>query len=298
MKLRFISALGLFIVQLVLLGTVGAQTASPSAGSLTVTVTPSALTLYEYEPLQLVIHVRNSSAKTVTAEESWQPFTWFKLEGNSDWKLFRPDHFPALSPLPPYPVTFQPGEELTLTDFVDINSDGQNVFANAGKVQIRVMVGRLKSEPVTVTVAEPTGEDKAALEDLKTSGLTRFIAMFPARYGYSDEKIKILSDLASKHGSSIYGIHSAYAAALLEIEKGSPEDLKRARRTLEGLNARQASPRALYWLSELARKQGDNQAAVSYLYAAAATKGNPYFREEARAGTEGKLRPHAVNAKE
>ncbi len=298
MKCRSMILLSLALAKLAFVGSVWAQATVERTSPLTVAVEVSSQTLYPHEPLQLVIHVKNDTANVITAKESWECFVRYKRAGNGQWKLFHPDRMPMASPVAPSPLTFAPGEEITLTCFLDTDLGGHNVFAEPGQVEIEVSVGRLKSEPVTVTVVQPTGEDKAALDDLEASSMAKYLDMFPARYDYSDDKIGKLSALAEKHSISRYGTHAAYATSLLHIEKGSPDDLQKAREILENLHKKQPSSRALYYLGEIARKQGDKEAMTSYKRAAAAMNDNPYFREQAIQASGGRLRPHLQKSRQ
>jgi hypothetical protein len=275
-------------------------------------------------PIQAVLHIKNSSSSPTTVNVSPEVHISFKMN-DGPWKPYQADGVPVPSPSPPMSVRFSPGQQLDYAVYVDSTSAefGGNLTANPGIVQVRASWGPFQTEPSTITVLQPNGEDLAASQELKASGLSKFFRTdFVDRYLESDQSrewgralAKNANDNAyrdriekeqeegvakstssenelrsfiSKYSGSAYAKYARLALAQMALRgtSGTP-DTKRAREILTDMrNRNELFTEATRSLAQVEAKEGNLTQAAAYFQEAAEKGTSPYYRVLAKREAE------------
>ena len=265
---------------------------------------------------QAVLHIKNTSTQAVTANVSPSLYLSVRV-GNGKWIPYYPDGVPIPTPAPPRMIRFSPGQELDFPVYIDSTSSEHSgdLLEHPGVVQVRVNWGPFQAEPATITVLQPTGEDLAAFDELKRSGISKFFRTdFVDRYLESNESREqsrklarnlknepVLTPMASeqatrmaqgasaenelrafidRHPGSMYAKHARLALALMALEGASgPPDRKRAREILTDLRMRnELFTEATHYLGKLEEREGNRAQAVTYFREATESGTNPYYK--------------------
>lgn len=247
-----------------------------------IVIQPAHPTILPFEALALSVTVTNVSGAVVS--HTCCGIHIQILNDAGQWEPFHADATPIASS-PQGRKIFQPGESITAATYVDIRHGGKSVFALPGEVRLKIEVGELESPVVIVHVEEPSGQDKAMLAELQSSGLTNCLAVdAPDRYELAPEKLHALAELEAKFSGSGYADRAAVARGTYYIKgvNGNP-DLPLAKRTFHELEAKSATaPTAAYYLGVIAMQEGDTSAAKRYIEAAQKSSSNPLIQQRVK----------------
>jgi tetratricopeptide (TPR) repeat protein len=265
---------------------------------LTMRVHMSDTTVLPLEPLWIRIIISNDTHKTIKHTTSWQIFRW--IDEEKSWKPYHPEYEPYQEPIQPYEIAFQPGESKSwLTYFDYMQGSGRHVFSQPGTQQIRVAVGDLTAQPITITVVKPDGEDFKAYKFLEGTKLAAYFNEASLkRYGYTQETLRDLLEVARMFPMSKYAFYAKIGAALVGLRsvqgKVSPERSVKLLREVAQNSDESLASRAYYYLGKASEEQGDLMDAHQYYSRALSLKADPYIEfvaKEAQTNLEPRLSP-------
>ncbi len=279
-----IVSFGSFVVTVVILLLFKAPRAQESLPQVDVSIEqPSRTTVLPFEPFQIVVHLKNKTDHPQSITESWQVFRYVYVETRG-WEMYYPENVPLLLPLPPKAVVLQPGEVhtwLTYFDF-DAHDEGRHVFARPGSVLLKVSIGRIDTEPLSITVVAPQGEDLRAYEFLEQTKLVRYFSKdFFDRYPYNQETISALETFIRNFSESTYKEYAQLALALMWMHGvEGKRDLTKAKDLLTDLSLRakeHMTAQSYYYLGLIANEQGEGETAKHYYQRIIQEESDPYL---------------------
>ena len=256
---------------------------APSAGVRCWTES-SATEVLPFETLLAAIYLMNESDQPRTVTEEWDVFQ-FVLGENGKRTYYYPAGEPISPPSPVHSIVLNPREVKTWITYFDFDFHPvKHVFTHPGIVRVATSLGSTRCGSMTISVAQPQGQDARAYDFLKQTDLVHYLAnRAPDRwYQYNYQTVARLEAFIQQFPDSRYKDYAELNLALMWKQGVEGKvDLAKATDLLTDLSkhGHDAMPaRALYYLGEVAQQEGDVVRAKSYYQRAIEGKPDPYFR--------------------
>jgi tetratricopeptide (TPR) repeat protein len=235
-----------------------------------------------FEPVQLLLCVRNTTNQVQSAKEDWSSSNMRvgkpKIGADGwEWSDIRNVREPGVGlppPMPPwaYPTkVFQPNEvsKFRLASiFGTMGPEWRGLLSAPGKIAVRVSVGSLVSEPIEITILEPTGVDAEAVAALKENGLAVFFSEETFVASGEDKKhLARLQEFADKFKGSVYADYATLGMGLLHL-KGLEKNLDAAEKcflSVQGHAKNDLKEWATYYLATCKMAKGEKSVALKLL---------------------------------
>jgi hypothetical protein len=203
------------------------STAKTGFENMSFSITLDSTEYIQLEPIRVKYNFSNATNKTqTTIIPNFEGQSVLEVEFDGVKKQFDTKNYSGHRP--GFPVIFQPGQEhrgiITLDTYLP------TCFPKPGKYTIRLSVSGteekvLKSNPVEITIKEPTGIDKEAFDFIKQNKAETDYSIL---YWWNNDGIKLengntlLEEFVDRYRDSIYGDYATFALALRYKYKNEP----------------------------------------------------------------------------
>lgn len=262
-----------------------------------------------FEPLELLLSVRNTGPETVITNLNWG--TWIlvgkpKMNG-AGWQWSSPyvtraaGNSPPPLPMPPRAETFRPNE-VRFTQVVSVlntisgfGDQYKRLFETPGQLGVIGDIRGIRSEPVVITILTPAGPNAEAMKALRSMGIAEFFSEYTfTAMQVTKGKMSVLQEFAKRYKDSAYADYATLGLALVHL-KGMEEigrggkimyqpELSVAENYFTALSKKQGSlvqDRATYYLAVCRSIKGEKQSAAEILQRVSNRTADPILRFKA-----------------
>ena len=214
---------------------------------MTVTLAVSRQSVLPYEPLSLMLLLRNDATEQKRLTVAWcSHLTIGEARGAGiQWRGYQGDNEPLPKPCLATAKNLAPNESKKLLTHIDYEaSSGQHVFAEPGKYFLKggTTDGRFVSDEVQIIVRRPEGVDAKAYQFLRTSDLHHFFGEYTIhKYQYDDKTVQELEKFITDFDGSEYSYLARMGLAFM---------------CLRGVEGKQDQARAIELLTQVAERAG------------------------------------------
>lgn len=286
-------ALNMLAAVLLIATSAGGQTPparQQGAAGITTTLAASGRSILPFEPVGLLLTLRNETAENKRVVAAWRVSAGFAeaaAGGAVEWHPYIPHNEPITKPPARSPKDFAQNEAKSLFTQLDYAApSGRHVFANPGRYRVKASAaldpGFLSNE-LDIVVVNPQGPDARACEFLKSSNVHRYFGENGvSKYPRTSREVLALEKFISEYDGSRYADLARIGLGLMWMKGVNQRvDIFKARTPLTQVAQKAAVPlaaRAHYYLGLTWQAQGDAARARAEFEAALGGDPDPYFK--------------------
>lgn len=250
-KRVFVAAVGLLFFAFL----ANSRSRQQEAGSkgIQTTIVASRQSVLPYEPLSVLLLLRNDTAEDKRVVASWRSFLAIGevTPDGIKWRDYLADNEPMPRPPLPSAKNLAPGKVEKQRAHIDYEApSGEHVFANPGRYLLKGVAsqgpasdgGRFMSDEIEITVRTPQGVDAKAYEFLRKSYLHHFFGEYTVhKYQYDHKTVDDMERFIADFDGSEYSNIARMGLAFM---------------WLRGVEGRQDRARAVDLLTQVADRAG------------------------------------------
>lgn len=259
------------------------------ADGITTTMVVSRQEVLPFEPVAVLLLLRNETAKSKRVIASWRSILSIgeETENGIRWRGFRADNEPFAKPPAATAKDFSPGQVRGVRGHVDYEApSGVHLFARPGRYLLKGVAsanGQFGSEPIAIVVLNPEGANAPAYQYLKSSKIHQCFGEYTIpRYTCQSAAVRELEQFIADFDGSDYS-HIARTGLAMMWLRGveGKQDFARAQELLTEVSQRARAPlsyEAEYYLGVIATQQKETARARVQFQKVAQGQPTLYFK--------------------